>query len=159
MINKNIDKLTRLYNEDFLREELKRELKRAERYGRPLSFLLIDPNLSEEDYLQVGFLALKKIAAITRELTRFLDIKVRIKNRILILLPETDYHGALKVAEKIYKKIDETTFRQFPNIKMNPKIGIASFPEDGVDKESIFKALEKDMEVPLKEKRREKESN
>lgn len=149
---KNVDKLTRLYNDVFLEEEFVRELKRAERYKRPLTFLLIDPGIPEENYQQVGYLALKKLASISREFTRYLDYKIRIKNRVLIMLPETDYDGALKVAEKISQKVSEMSFRQFPEVKTHAKIGIASFPEDGIDKNDILRALEEDLEKPLDKK-------
>lgn len=149
---KNVDKLTRLYNDVFLEEEFVRELKRAERYKRPLTFLLIDPGIPEENYQQVGYLALKKLASISREFTRYLDYKIRIKNRVLIMLPETDYDGALKVAEKISQKVSEMSFRQFPEVKTHAKIGIASFPEDGIDKNDILRALEEDLEKPFDKK-------
>ena len=152
MHNEEIDKLTRLLKETYLEEELYREIKRAERYKRPLTFLLLDPGVPDENFHQVGYLALKKLAGIVRDLTRYLDIKVRCKNRILILLPETDLEGGFKVAIKIKEKMDGISFREFPNVKLDGNIGLATFPEDGIEKKAIMLSLDQDLETPFKEK-------
>ena len=148
----DIDKLTKLLKEPLLEDEMFREIKRAERYQRPLTFLCLDPGVPEEHFQKVGYLALKKLAGIVRELTRYLDIKARCKNRILILLPETSYEGGLKVAIKIKEQMDQMTFREFPEVKLSGNIGLATFPEDGIDKNAIMLSLEQDMKVPLQEK-------
>ncbi|MCD4785722.1 MAG: GGDEF domain-containing protein [Candidatus Eremiobacteraeota bacterium] len=153
MYNKDeIDKLTRLLKDSFLEEGLEREIKRAERYRRPLTFLLIDPGVPEDRFHQVGYLALKKIANIARGTTRYLDIKVRYRNRILILLPETDYEGGLRVALKIKNQMDMMSFHDFPDIIPVGNVGVASFPEDGIGKDSIILSLEQDLKVPLEKK-------
>jgi len=146
MSNEKIDKLTRLLTDSFMEEDFDRELKRAERYSRPLTFLLVDPNISDEDFQNIGYLALKKIASIVRSVTRYLDEKVRLKNRILILLPETEKEGAKIVADKILEKIRAITFNEFPEVKLKGRVGIASFPQDGTDRQSIMSALERDLE-------------
>lgn len=140
------DKLTRLLNETFLEEGLNREIKRAQRYERPLVLMLIDPGIPEEHFQDVGYLALKKIASIVRENTRYLDIKVRVKNKILILLPETDITGAKQAVKKIQQKIDQITFREFPNITPQSRISLSSVPEDGQDRESLMESLEKKLQ-------------
>lgn len=150
--NANIDKLTRLLDDSFLGEGLTREIKRAERYKRPLTFLLIDPGIQEDQFQMVGYLALKKLAAIVREQTRYLDIKVRLKNRILVLLPETNFEGGLKVAVKIKELMDKMEFQDFPDITPKGNIGIAAYPEDGIEKNSILLSLEQDLKIPLQDK-------
>lgn len=150
--NDNTDKLTRLLNDSFMGEGLTREIKRAERYKRPLTFLLIDPGIPEDKFHMVGYLALKKLAGIVRNLTRYLDIKVRLKNRILVLLPETNTEGGLRVAIKIKAMMEKIRFLEFPDIIPEGNISIASFPEDGVDKNSIMISLERDLSIPLMEK-------
>lgn len=148
----DIDKLTRLLKEQLLEDEMFREMKRAERYERPLTFLCLDPGVPEEYFQEVGYLALKKLAGTVRELTRYLDVKARCKNRILILLPETDYEGGLKVAYKIRERMDQMSFREFPHVKLSGNIGIATFPENGTDRNAIMMSLEQDLKVPLEEK-------
>jgi diguanylate cyclase (GGDEF)-like protein len=150
--NDNIDKLTRLLSDTFMGEGLTREIKRAERYKRPLTFLLIDPGIPEDKFHMVGYLALKKLAGIVRNLTRYLDIKIRLKNRILVLLPETEREGGLRVAIKIKAMLDKVRFLEFPEIIPEGNVAIASFPEDGVDKNSIMLSLEQDLGIPLMEK-------
>jgi len=151
-IKDETDKLTRLLKDSFLDEGLEREIKRAERYKRPLTFLLIDPGVPEENFHQVGYLALKKIANIVRDTTRYLDIKVRYRNRILILLPETNYEGGLRVALKIKEQMDMMSFQEFPDIIPEGNIGLASFPEDGIEKSSIMLSLEQNLDIPLQDK-------
>lgn len=148
----DIDKLTRLLKEPLLEDEMYREIKRAERYQRPLTFLCLDAGVPDEHFQEVGYLALKKLAGIVRELTRYLDIKARCKNRILILLPETSFEGGLKVALKIKERMDQMSFREFPDVKLAGNIGIATFPDDGIDKNAIMLSLEQDLKVPLEEK-------
>lgn len=153
MYNKDeIDRLTRLLKDSFLDEGLEREIKRAERYKRPLTFLLIDPGVPEDKFHQVGYLALKKIANIARDSTRYLDIKVRYRNRILILLPETNYEGGLRVALKIKEQMDMMRFQDFPDIIPIGNIGVASFPEDGIEKSSIILSLEQYLKEPLEDR-------
>ncbi len=107
---KDIDSLTGLLKEEWLKQGLDDELNRAERFGRDLGLLLIEPIIPGELARDLGYPVLKKLGMISREVTRTVDIGVRIKNRIFYLLPETSVEGVEVATRKIADKFQEQEF-------------------------------------------------
>jgi len=100
------DRLTQLFNRLKLDEEIHKEIARAERYGHPLSIVLLDvdyfKDVNDTYGHQVGDQVLARIADLVRSNVREIDIAGRWGGEeFLIICPETSEAKAAAVAEKL----------------------------------------------------------
>lgn len=122
------DDLTGLLNKRYLRERLTEETKRSNRYGYPMSLMMIDVD-NFKSYNDAfghpeGDKALQIVAHGLKETLRGADVAARYGGEeFSILLPQTTSEEAHTIAERIRQKIEAT---QFPNRKVTVSIGIAS---------------------------------
>ncbi|MBN1289018.1 MAG: sensor domain-containing diguanylate cyclase [Actinobacteria bacterium] len=132
------DPLTAVFNVRRLEFVLRDEVSRSKRYGRPVSFLMVDvDNLkSYNDNLghQMGDEALVTIASIMNKYTRDVDKVFRYGgDEFCVILPETDTPEAKVVAEKICRSVEEYSFpgeKNVPGGKLTISVGLATFPSD-----------------------------
>ncbi|MCL5036969.1 MAG: diguanylate cyclase [Chloroflexi bacterium] len=140
----NIDRLTRLRTEDFLDESLPFEIERCERYGRPVSFLLVEPRIDDRESTDVLYPILKKIAAYIRNHTRFMDISVRIGRQVLLVMTETSLESAAVVEKKIKNIVESEPYEvspSFPHINVQLRTALGAYPEAGREATTILKTL------------------
>ena len=102
----DMDALTQLPNRRRLEADLKVEWDRSARYGRPLSFLMVDldhfKRLNDEHGHQAGDAALRAAAAAVQGTLRATDTAYRYGGEeIAVLLRETDVRDASTTAERI----------------------------------------------------------
>jgi diguanylate cyclase (GGDEF)-like protein len=104
----NIDEVTGVYNRRYFGELLTHEVRRARRYGSPLSLLLVDL----DDFKRVndrwghveGDAMLRKTGRMLRESSRHTDAVCRYGgDEFVLLLPETSSAEAYALAERIRK--------------------------------------------------------
>lgn len=101
-----IDPLTGLLNREAIGRCLDLEIRRAQRHGRDLAVLLLDVNhvmaLNEEKGPDRGDDVLRALAAHIRATTRATDSIGRARSdEFLVVCPETDAAGAVRVAENL----------------------------------------------------------
>lgn len=123
------DELTGLHNYRFLTQIYKREISRANRYGLPLTVLLVDVDhfkkINDSYGHEKGNDVLKRIAEIIMESVREADIPARYGGEeFVILLPETDKKDGYQVAERIRQKIAGHVF-SFGRVTVS--VGLASY--------------------------------
>lgn len=122
------DVLTGLLNRRYLEERLTEEIKRSNRHGYPMSFMMIDVD-EFKAYNDLfghpeGDKALKIVASEMRVNLRGADVAARYGGEeFSILLPQTTGEEAETIAERIRQRIDETIF---PNRKVTISIGVAT---------------------------------
>lgn len=132
------DGLTGLYNHRYFRSILEQEFKRAVRYQRPLSMIMIDidyfKRYNDMNGHRMGDEVLKQVAALIRQNCRDVDFVVRYGGEeFSVLLPETDVQEAYTIARRILTTIAE---HPFPNRHTQPggcltvSIGISGYPRD-----------------------------
>jgi len=132
------DSLTGLFNHAHIISTLDREFKIAERYEKLISIIMGDIDKFKEINDTFGHLSgdfvLEKISAILSESIRDVDYVGRYGGEeFLLILPETKKAEAVKVAERIRKKIENTEFDIVsPPIKITISFGVAS-NEDNVE--------------------------
>ena len=100
------DGLTGLVNRRALNTQLAERLRHAQRYGRPLSFILLDVDhfkkVNDTYGHPAGDAVLKSVARIAQRGARDTDVVARYGGEELaLILPETDARGAMVIAERI----------------------------------------------------------
>ena len=124
------DPLTGCFNRGYLNERFTYELKRAQRYGHPLSVVLADidhfKHVNDTYGHQTGDEVLKIFAkCIKGEIRKKIDWVVRYGGEeFLIVLPETQNIGAFSMAERLRKAVEETDIQAGgDNLKITASFG------------------------------------
>lgn len=132
------DGLTGLYNYRYFRTVLEQEFKRALRYQRSLSLLMIDIDYfkyyNDRNGHRMGDEALGAVAALIKQCCRDVDFVVRYGGEeFAVLLPETKIAEAFGIAERIRLTIAEFPFEHRtsqPGGMLTVSIGVAGYPND-----------------------------
>ena len=144
------DGLTGLSNVKNFKEKLAQELARASRYDRTVSVFLFDidnfKNYNDQNGHPAGDQCLRLTADILRRSTRVSDLPARYGGEeFVVLLPETDRRGALAFAEKIRATIAAANYpfrEKQPLGCVSISGGVAAFPDDGRDLDSLIKTAD-----------------
>jgi diguanylate cyclase (GGDEF)-like protein len=147
--------MTGFYSEKFLQEGLEMELLRSERYERQLTLLLFEFDIPQKYHTDMFYHVFKRICKEVDDHTRRMDVKVRMGNRVLIVLPETDAAGAQKAAEKICETLSAVEFfhsglQEFFHIDVN--YSIAVFPIDGEVNKELMSVLNERLKKKAEER-------
>ncbi|MCJ7668719.1 MAG: sensor domain-containing diguanylate cyclase, partial [Anaerolineae bacterium] len=134
------DPLTGLYNRRFFSEELGKETSRSVREGKPLSLIVLDVDFLKRHNDSRGHLEgdklLCEIAEILRLVVRESDVASRYGgDEFAILLPGTNETEALQVAERIRSEVGS---RELADTKISVSLGVATFPTDACDAETLM---------------------
>lgn len=140
-----VDELTQIWNFRSIRRRIAEEASRCKRYNRIFSLVMFDidnfKHFNDHNGHLTGNRALMDVAEILRSATRTVDIPGRYGGEeFVLLLPETDRPGARRVAEKVLEKVRRHRFiggEQQPGGSVTISGGIASYPDDGEDFESL----------------------
>jgi diguanylate cyclase (GGDEF)-like protein len=108
------DSLTGLYNRRHFNELAEAEIRRALRYTQPLTAMMFDIDFFKrvnDTYGHAsGDMVLKLVAKTTKEMLRATDIPARYGGEeFIVLLPETPMEGATAIAERLRRRIEDTT--------------------------------------------------
>lgn len=140
-----IDFLTGLPNFRSLSERFENEIKRAARYGRLLSLIILDLDGFKEINDRCGHLAgnavLKHVASLLRNFVRETDVAGRYGgDEFMILLPETPKHIAEGLANDIQVLISTTPLysQEHGLLPLTISLGMASFPRDARTADSLM---------------------
>jgi diguanylate cyclase (GGDEF)-like protein len=135
------DPLTGLYNHSYCLRRLDEELSRANRYGRYISFILLDldgfKNVNDTQGHRAGDRLLEKVADVIRGAVRRVDIPVRYGgDEFAVILPDTggpvDTHGGQSGAEILAERIRVAIAAiDASGAKISASVGIATHPSDG----------------------------
>ena len=140
------DSLTNLINHGRFQYLLSRELKNAAKFKKPLSLIMIDIDNFKKFNDSLGHPAgdksLTSIAKILKKTCRSTDIIARYGGEeFVVVLPETTKESAWGLAERLrqgVEKIDFSEPKAQPHKKLTISLGLASFPEDAKDKETLI---------------------
>jgi diguanylate cyclase (GGDEF)-like protein len=147
------DELTGTYNHRYFHTRMEEEIRRADRYNRPLSILMLDVDhfkrYNDTHGHLMGDEVLKGVANTLKRWTRVIDVVSRYGgDEFTLLLPETDEEGALVVARRLKKEIEETYFpleSYQPAGSITVSMGISSFPENGISSKELVKSADDAM--------------
>lgn len=134
--NALIDPLTQIYNRKAVFFELKRELRKTERFNHPTSVAMIDIDFFKKYNDTNGHVAgdrlLKRFASVIKDSVREYDVYGRYGGEeFIIVFPETGAKGAANVCERIRQTMERTHFygqNKMPNKRVTVSIGVAEVP-------------------------------
>ncbi|BAV33445.1 diguanylate cyclase [Sulfuricaulis limicola] len=140
------DALTGCLNHRQFTLDFDREFLRVSRYQGNLSLLMVDldnfKSVNDTYGHPAGDRVLQKVAEAMNSQLRASDTLYRYGGEeFVILLPETDRHGALTVAESIRHKVATTAIIVDDNetVTITVSIGVACFPQDTKEQEDLLK--------------------
>ncbi len=144
------DVLTGLLNRRAFMEEAQGKFKLANRYQRPLSFLMIDidhfKRVNDTYGHHAGDLVLAALSNVMKGCLRETDILGRIGGEeFAIILPETGLDQTAELAERLLEKVRTTTIEiEFGRkISLTTSIGVATVPSLSVDVDKTMKEADK----------------
>ncbi|HUG47098.1 MAG TPA: GGDEF domain-containing protein [Candidatus Limnocylindria bacterium] len=142
------DVLTGLHNRGYFDAAVEREIVRAQRANRPFSLLMIDVDglkAANDRYGHaVGDRLLRAAAEAIRAGVRASDFAARYGgDEFVVVLPDTDQAGALRVGEKLRFDISRLALRQDTElVQTSVSIGLVTFPEDGRTSDELMRRVD-----------------
>ncbi len=145
------DDLTKLYNYRYLMKYLEADVKRCLRYKKKVSLLFIDVDgfkrINDTFGHLVGSQALAEMGQVFKGIVRDTDVVGRYGgDEFVIVLPETPLNGAMVIAERIRKKVEECEFvAQNLSIRLTVSLGVANCPKHTLTAEGLIKKADAAM--------------
>ena len=146
------DDLTKLFNSRYMNLYIGREIKRCKRHGIPLSVIFLDLDGFKGINDQYGHLAgsgtLAEVGSILAEEVRESDILARYGgDEFVVVLPETPPGGALVIAERLRRAIEEHAFLGAQGLaaRISASFGIASYPDHALTPEGLIQKADQAM--------------
>jgi two-component system cell cycle response regulator len=153
------DPLTGLWNYRYLKESIRREVERANRFGRMLTVVALDLDHFKEVNDTYGHAAgdtvLVEFARRIKIGLREVDLAFRQGGEeFVVLLPETDAYGGAIVAERLgsvvrdlpvpidARRLDPATGKAVDRIPISVSIGIAVYPDHGLVAQDLLDAAD-----------------
>ncbi len=132
------DSLTDLYNHRYFYEQLSHEVERAQRYGRPVSVILLDLDNFKQVNDTYGHLMGDKLLAlmgqVIKDQVRASDIAARYGgDEFAIILPDTPRPAAEATAEKLSRAIATgrtNAGSMSENLPLSASFGVACCPDE-----------------------------
>lgn len=143
-----LDDLTHLYNTRFLDIVLEREIQA----GRPFTVLFLDldrfKTVNDQYGHLIGSKLLVEVGRVLKACVRDEDVVARYGgDEYVAVLLGIDSGGALKVAERIRRSIEDHVFlsREGARVRMTGSIGLASCPEHTTQKAEVLDLADRAM--------------
>ncbi|MCX7141428.1 MAG: EAL domain-containing protein [Proteobacteria bacterium] len=138
------DALTGLVNHALLNDRFNHALSMARRSGKPMTLMSLDldhfKNINDTLGRHIGDSLLVEIARRIQSVVHSEDTVSRQGgDEFILLLPTSDPSGAAHMAEKLLQVIAATHQVETHELVVTPSIGIAVYPGDGDDFESLSK--------------------
>ena len=143
-----LDGLTGLLNRRSMNTQLEARLRESRRYGRKISFILVDVDhfkrVNDTHGHPAGDAVLKGIAAVLKAQARETDLAARYGGEELALvLPETDAKGALAIAERLRKAIESSGHATEKGVlKVTASLGVSTAFDDADSVEGLIESAD-----------------
>ncbi|MDI1293355.1 MAG: EAL domain-containing protein [Methylobacter sp.] len=146
----NFDSLTGLPNRTQLNDHLQYALSLAKRHNGHLALMFLDldhfKDINDSLGHSIGDALLIELAKRLRLVLRTEDTVTRLGgDEFILLLPGVDAIGAAHVAQKLLDAIAESYWIELYDLTLSASIGIALYPADGEDLETLSKSADAAM--------------
>lgn len=143
----HFDMLTGLPNQTLLKERVGLAMQMALRGSTRLAVLFLDidhfKNVNDTLGHRIGDELLIQLAIRMKALVREEDTLSRFGgDEFILVLPDTDADGAAHVAEKILEMVARTCYIEQHELVVTPSIGIAMYPDDGMDFDKLYQCAD-----------------
>lgn len=146
-----VDGLTNVYNHRYFYTKLEEETKRADRYKKSLSLIMLDidffKHYNDTHGHQAGDNVLRDIALLLKKSVRELDMVARYGGEeFCIILPETGKQVARNLAERIRVSVSAQPFlfkETQPDGNLTISLGVATFPDDAKSSDNLVTAVDR----------------
>jgi len=140
----HFDLLTGLPNHSLLRDQFKYAMSLAERNSEHIAVMFLDldhfKNINDTLGHSIGDQLLMKVSKRLKSVVRNEDIVSRMGgDEFIFILSNTDSYGASLVATKLIEAVSAPYQIDHHELIATPSIGIAMYPEDGNDLETLSK--------------------
>ena len=140
------DALTGWHNRRSFELQLERDLHLATRMRQPLSLIMMDldnfKEINDAAGHETGDMALRMLAETLRVELRAVDTAARYGgDEFAIILPQANSEGALVVAERLRKRISETSVPGYG--PMSASLGLATFPLHASSRDTLIVAADR----------------
>ena len=139
------DSLTGLFTAGFMRETLQSQLSYARRSGEPFAVIFADidhfKQINDTHGHAAGDAVLRSVSTAIGQMARQSDTVARYGGEeFVVLLPHTNRSGAMLLAERMREAVGaiETRLGGTQSINVTMSLGVAAFPEDAADGESLL---------------------
>lgn len=141
------DALTGLPNRTLLAERAQQAIRVAQESGTPLAVIFLDldhfKHVNDSLGHRVGDALLVEIAKRLRAVVRDKDTVSRLGgDEFILLLPGANAHGAARVAGKLQDASRQHYQIAHHELSMAPSMGIALFPQDGADFDTLTQSAD-----------------
>jgi diguanylate cyclase (GGDEF)-like protein len=152
------DDLTQVYNYRFLKMALKRELKRSLRFGQELGLVMLDvDNLKgyndRNGHLRGSYLLREMAALLARQVRSFDLIAKYGGDEFTLILPQTGIDGAVVVAERMRRAVEEHSFPLEDAGVITISLGVAIAPRDAEEGQTLLRAADQALYVAKRQGR------
>ena len=146
----HFDALTGLPNRSLLEDRVGQALSRVARFGSSLALIFLDldrfKNINDSLGHRVGDKLLIQVAERLKQALRDEDTVSRLGgDEFILVLPDTDDHGATHVAEKVLSELAQPYTIEQHELIVTPSLGIALYPSDGHDYETLSRCADTAM--------------
>jgi diguanylate cyclase (GGDEF)-like protein len=146
----HFDPLTGLANRILLNDRINHAISMAQRSRTQLAVLFFDldhfKHVNDSLGHSVGDKLLIEIATRLKLSVRDQDTVSRLGgDEFILVLPDTDANGAAHVAEKLLETVAQVFWIDQYELVVTPSIGIAVYPGDGADYDTLFKCADAAM--------------
>lgn len=143
----HFDSLTGLPNRILLNDRISHALSSVQRSHAPLAVLFLDldhfKNVNDTLGHRIGDLLLIEIATRLKSVLRDEDTVSRLGgDEFVMILPGSDVDGAAHVAEKLIEAVSRHFQIEQYDLIITPSIGIAMYPSDGEDFETLSRCAD-----------------
>jgi diguanylate cyclase (GGDEF)-like protein len=140
------DGLTGCYNRRSFELQLERDLHLATRMRQPLSLIMLDLDnfklINDQEGHDAGDVALCMLADTLRVELRAVDTAARFGgDEFVIILPQANTEGALLVAERLRKRVEQIEVPGFGQVSAS--FGVATFPNHASSRNSLVIAADR----------------
>lgn len=141
------DDLTGLYNRRYFDKTVDTEFRRALRYGRPLTLIMVDidhfKKFNDTYGHQKGDSVLRTVGTILRENCRSSDMVCRYGGEeMVVILPEQDLNHGLDIAEKL-RRLLEIQAVEIENVKITASFGVSTSLKEDRSSDSLIRRSDK----------------